>query len=121
MEGAMGKSDHQLPQETHRQLPQEAHRHGPDQTNAFATRDRGTGVAVLARLAAVGNFTPAAVADVIRRYPGELEAILTALYGGPGTQFVQQVMSHVHGAVEASRQGRDGARFAAQQHASDTA
>lgn len=117
----MGKFDHQLPQETHRQLPQEADRHDHEQTNAFTTREQGSGVSVLARLAAVGNFAPAAVADVIRRYPGELEEILRALYSGPGMQFVQQVTSHVHGAMDASRQGRDGAPMSAMHHASDTA
>jgi len=117
----MGKFDHQLPQETHRQLPQEAHRYDHEQTNAFSPREQGSGVSVLARLASVGNFTPAAVADVIRRYPGELDAILTALYGGPGMQFVQQVMSHIHGAMRASRRGRDGAPISAVHHASDTA
>jgi hypothetical protein len=56
----------------------------------------GAGVVALARLVATRDLTPETAADVIRHYPGDIERVMTVLYGGCGTQFVLQVMKVLH-------------------------
>jgi hypothetical protein len=55
---------------------------GTSPQDAFAT---------LVYLAVTSVFSPDAVAEVIRNYPGEGNAILSSPYGGPGTRRHREV------------------------------
>jgi hypothetical protein len=88
-----------------RQLPEEVPRQDQEPGPTCAAQDRGVGASALVHLAATGNVTPEGVAGLIRRFPGELDAILRTLYRGPGTQFVLQVMNLLRPPVDASQGG----------------